>query len=56
MRCLQCIQGHHALMMTKLVEGEGTIASRRGVSKPHSLVKVTILGQGKLAVESRHKM
>ena len=52
MRCLWCIQGHHSPTMTKLVEGEGAIASRRGVAKFRSLAKATILWQGKLAMES----
>ena len=51
-RCLQRIQGHRAPTMTKLVEGEGAIASRRGITKLRSLAKATILGQGKLAVEN----
>ena len=41
--------------MTKLVEGEGAIASRRGITKLRSLAKATILGQGKLAVENWQK-
>jgi len=39
--------------MTKLVEGKGAIASRRGIMKLCSLVKAAILWPGKLAVESR---
>jgi len=54
-RCLQRIQGHRASTITKLVEGEGTIASRRDITKLHSLTDATILGQGKLAVESWQK-
>ena len=41
--------------MTTLVEGEGAIASRRGITKLRSLAKATILGQGKLAVENWQK-
>ena len=33
MQCLRRIQGHHAPTTTKLVEGEGAIASRRNVMK-----------------------
>ena len=53
MQCLWRIQGHRTPTMTKLVEGKGTIASRRGVAKFRYLAKVTILWQGKLAMESR---
>ena len=38
--------------MTKLVEGEGAIASRRGIAMLRSLAKATILWQGKLAGET----
>ena len=48
MRCLRRIQGHRAPTTPKLVEGEGAIASRRGVAKLCSLAKATILWQGKL--------
>ena len=56
MRCLRRIQGHRAPTTTKLVQGEGVIASRRGVMKLCSLAKATILWQGKLAVESQRNV
>ena len=56
MRCLRRIQGHRAPTTPKLVEGEGAIASRRGVAKLCSLAKATILWQGKLAVESQRNL
>ena len=56
MRYLRRIQGHRAPTTPKLVEGEGAIASRRGVAKLCSPAKVTILWQGKLAVESQRNL
>ena len=56
MWCLRRIQGHRAPTTPKLVEGEGAIASRRGVAKLCSLAKAMILWQGKLAVESQRNL